>query len=1058
MSSSVFRIEIRPTTCLKAENSDAGVVSDMREAGLSGVDRAWSSRVYLLEGAIGRREAESIASDLIVDPVTERWMVAGSGEAIADETGTTSVEVHLRPGVMDPVAETTLEELRAEGHSVESVRTARRYFLQGEIARERVESIAGRVLANDCIERVVLGSSGAVASPVPPQYGFKLQHVAIRELSDEQLAKLSRDGHLFLSLDEMQAIRAHFRELGREPTDLELETLAQTWSEHCVHKTLKSAYVYRGAAMPSGERHGGTEARRHEGGDGAKERQSEGAVTAPVQNQIPARRDKIENRDGGGDVVELEYDNLLKDTIARVTQELMAEKRGPECLSVFKDNAGIIAFDDEFAVAIKVETHNHPSAIEPYGGAATGAGGCIRDVLGCGLAARPIANTDVFCVAPSDWSHDSLPKGVLHPWRVLRGVVKGVADYGNRMGIPTVNGAVHFDPRFLGNPLVFCGCIGLIPRDKIHKAARPGDKIVVIGGRTGRDGIHGATFSSAELTDTHADEFSHAVQIGNAITEKRCVDAVLAARDHVDGCLFTAITDCGAGGLSSAVGEMGEDVGASVDLDKVTLKYAGLRYDEIWISEAQERMVLSVSPDKLDRFMAVMRSEQVEATVIGEFGSSPSATLSDRASVPDTGSHADHPQLIVRYAGTVVGQLDMHFMHRGIPSRRRVGEWQPAEALRHLPSLRSRIEASGPLHASVLMHELPAVLRSPGVASKEWIIRQYDHEVQGGSAIKSIMGRGRGPTDAAVLRPRPATQRAIAIGCGLTPELFDIDPYWMAAAAIDEALCNVVAVGGDPDRTAILDNFCWGKSDDAQQLGALIRTCQACYDTARAFGTPFISGKDSLNNEFALDPADVEKLIATIRPFARSERGGVLSDDALHGIIADRLRTTGRLRIPGTLLVTAMSLIDDVSRCVSADLKADGDVLLLVGGLPRVEFSLELAAATHRVVAAAIQRGVVRACHDCSSGWLVALAEMAIGGDRGATIDATQPIDALVPLAAGFVVHVRAGDVTKLEDACRAADVPLARVGTVSDAATLSIGSASITAAALRSAWAGGKA
>src|SRR5213075_209742 len=275
-----------------------------------------------------------------------------------------------------------------------------------------------------------------------------------------------------------------------------------------------------------------------------------------------------------------------------------------------------IAFDETDAVCFKVETHNHPSAIEPYGGSTTGVGGVIRDVLGTGLGAKPIANTDIFCVAmPAQTS--SLPKGVLHPKRVLQQVVAGVRDYGNRMGIPTVNGAVYFDDRYLGNPLVFCGCVGLMPRDKINKDARPGDAVVVMGGRTGRDGIHGATFSSAELTDTHADEFSHAVQIGNAITEKKIADVILQARDRN---LFSAITDLGAGGLSSAIGEMGEKVGAAVELDKVPLKYAGLRYDEIWISEAQERMVLSVPQKKVNELLTLSQGEDVEATVIGIFG------------------------------------------------------------------------------------------------------------------------------------------------------------------------------------------------------------------------------------------------------------------------------------------------------------------------------------------------------------------------------------------------------------------------------------------------------
>ncbi len=384
-----------------------------------------------------------------------------------------------------------------------------------------------------------------------------------------------------------------------------------------------------------------------------------------------------------------------------------------------------MAFDETDAVCFKVETHNHPSAIEPYGGSATGAGGVIRDILGTGLAAKPIANTDVFCVAPPDALRDGLPKGVIHPKRILQQVVAGVRDYGNRMGIPTVNGAVYFDERYLGNPLVFCGCVGLIPRDKLQKAAQNGDAIVLMGGRTGRDGIHGATFSSAELTDTHADEFSHAVQIGNAITEKKMADVILTARDAN---LFTAITDCGAGGLSSAVGEMGEKTGAVVELEKVPLKYAGLRYDEIWISEAQERMVLAVPPRHVQQLLKLAADEDVEATVIGKFGTT-------------------NRELILNYADRQVGRLSMEFLHHGIPMPTR-------KAIIVTPSPKPH-EKPATLDPRQFKTKLLAALAHPNIASKHWIIRQYDHEVQGGSVVKPLVGPMQiGPSDAAVLRPK----------------------------------------------------------------------------------------------------------------------------------------------------------------------------------------------------------------------------------------------------------------------------------------------------------------
>jgi len=1003
----VFRIQISSVAEGPEQECDHALVAQLREAGLPDVEGAIAGRLFFLEGRLTRDQAERITSDLLNDPVAERWELAVADREVRPPELGTAVEIHPRPGVMDPVAETTLVELRAAGYPVDAVRTARRYVMWGRLSQAELLATVRRVLANDCIEQVVAGTAGVRPSPKPPVFEFKLRRVAIRALDDAGLQALARDGHLFLSLEEMRAIQVYYRRLGRDPTDLELETLAQTWSEHCVHKTLKSAIVYRGAPMPVV-------------GDGAGRHRDEQVGRGASQGQA-----------------EIRYGSLLKDTIVRATEELTTEGRGPQCLSVFKDNAGVIAFDDRFGVAFKVETHNHPSAIEPYGGAATGVGGCVRDVVGCGLGARPIANTDVFCFAPPDWPHDRLPSGVLHPRRVLRGVVKGVADYGNRMGIPTVNGAIYFDPRFLGNPLVYCGCVGLIPRQLVEKAARPGDLIVLVGGRTGRDGIHGATFSSAELTDTHADEFSHAVQIGNAITEKRFLDAIMRARDDASGCLYTAITDCGAGGLSSAVGEMGEAVGGVVDLDHVPLKYAGLRYDEIWISEAQERMVLAVPPKNIERFMEIMRQEEVEATVIGTFGS----------------ERADErpPRLVVRYCGRVVGELDMQFLHHGLPKRERVAEWSLSEGeARGDEGTKTRREST-PVE---LLDRLKRLLQSPTIAGKQWVIRQYDHEVQGGSVVKPLCGPGSGPSDAAVLRPRLDSRRGIAVACGLAPHLTDVDPYWMAVASIDEALRNVVCVAGDPQRTAILDNFCWGAADDPQQLGALVRACQACYDTAKVYGVPFISGKDSLNNEFALDARDVDGLLETLRRFtAGSEPVGAVSQRAIEDACA-RVRQTGRLSIPGTLLISAVSVIEDVRDCVTADLKRAGSELFLVGGLPALNFSMPAAYNVHRTVAEAIKRGLVRACHDCADGgWLVTVAEMALAGNLGVDViipgsDGPGPFD---ECCAGYVVETAGAH--ELERLLRGAGVPMIRLGRVRDDQTFQVADQTTTVAELHSAW-----
>ena len=497
-------------------------------------------------------------------------------------------------------------------------------------------------------------------------YDFELLTVAIRGLDDAALERLSREGQLYLKLPEMQTIRDYFRSLDRDPTDAELETIAQTWSEHCSHKTLAGRIRYRD-----------------------------------------------EQR-------ELQFDNMLKETIFAATQEVRRQLGVDDwCVSVFEDNAGVVRFDEQFHLVFKVETHNHPSALEPYGGANTGIGGVIRDPLGTGLGARPFCNTDVFCFASPDTPSEQLPPGVLHPKRVMKGVVSGVRDYGNRMGIPTVNGAVYFDPRYLGNPLVYCGTAGLLPVDKARKAPMPGDHIVAVGGRTGRDGIHGATFSSAELTSESEKVSGGAVQIGNAITEKMLLDVILAARDRG---LYHAITDCGAGGFSSAVGEMGEHIGAEVWLDRIPLKYEGLSYAEMWISEAQERMVLAVPPETWEEFRSLCASEGVEATAIGSF--------------TPTG------RLQLHYQGRQVADLDMKFLHGGRPPVVR-------EAVYEAPVVAPLAIAECNDYTDSLLK----ILGSLNVASKEWVIRQYDHEVQGGSVIKPLVGvQNDGPSDAAVVR------------------------------------------------------------------------------------------------------------------------------------------------------------------------------------------------------------------------------------------------------------------------------------------------------------------
>ncbi len=892
----------------------AGVLNEIGELGFGEVTAVRCARIFLLQGdaeVLTPAALEWIAREVLTDPVTETFGIGAEPSHAAE--GAKIIEVHLKAGVMDPVAGSCemaisdllgelpvvsgqlsdrLSQLETRNPKLETslttdhwplatavqVRTGRKYTLLGHLTDDLLRIIAKRLLVNESIETGYFEAFTPTEFPKGQPYVFKLTHVALRELTDEGLVELSRKGHLFLDLREMQAVQAYFRELGREPTDAELETLAQTWSEHCVHKTLKARVEFTETAMGRN-------------GETASAGASAAAVAASPIRQF-------------ADSAPVIIDNLIKSTVFRATVEL----NKAWAISVFKDNAGVIGFDEEHAVCMKVETHNRPSAIEPYGGAATGIGGCIRDVMGTGLGAKPIANTDIFCFADPTTAVESLPNGVIHPRRTVQRVVAGVRDYGNRMGIPTVNGAVFFDQRYVGNPLVFCGTVGVMPRKFAEKgSAQAGDHIVLMGGRTGRDGIHGATFSSDVVTNTHADEFSHAVQIGNAITEKKVLDVILQARDWETtggrmgetangrngervgvadspirlvadsiplGPLFNAITDCGAGGLSSAIGEMGEKTGAVVNLHAVPLKYEGLSYAEIWISEAQERMVLAVPAENVATLLELCASEDVEATDIGVFDGSGKLTLNYLS-----GGEVH-----------VVGQMDMAFIHDGIPKPTRKATWTAtANVEPHL---------AVPKDFAAVLHSL---LKMPNIASKHWIIRQYDHEVQGGTAVKPLVGPGHdGPGDASVVRPLLNSQRAVVLANGCQPRFGDIDPYQMALNGIDEAIRNIVCVGGDPEKTAILDNFCWPKCTDPRNLGALVKACQACYDGAMAYGTPFVSGKDSLSNEFITDGGE-------------------------------------RIQIPYTLLISAISVIEDAGKCITMDAKSAGNHLVVVG-LTRREF------------------------------------------------------------------------------------------------------------------------
>ncbi len=936
-----YKIEIKDKPGI-FDAAGAGIKKDILDLGIKGVDDVRFIQAYIIEGALSEVDIMRICEELLVDKIAQDYSINPQGDNLARHPDESVVEVAYNIGVMDPVEESTLKGIRDLGiDSASSVKTAKKYLIKGKLTDSQLKTISEKLLYNKLIQHIVNPAAG-IAYTLGPEdigYDFNLITVDLLGASDEKLKKISKDGQLFLNLTEMRQIKGYFKKLKRNPTDCELETLAQTWSEHCGHKTFRGKIKY----------------------------------TEELGGKKPKTR---------------LINNLLKSTIMKVTKEL----NKPWCVSVFKDNSGVIKFDDKYNICFKVETHNHPSALEPFGGANTGIGGVIRDPLGTGLGAKPVLNTDVFCFGPPDYPFSNLPSGSLHPKRVMKGVVSGVRDYGNKMGIPTVNGAVLFHERFVGNPLVYCGTAGILPKDKSFKESDTGDLIVVVGGRTGRDGIHGATFSSGELTHESEKISSGAVQIGNPIQEKKMVDTILEARDKG---LYDAITDCGAGGLSSAVGEMGADLGARVDLDKVPLKYTGLSYTEIWISESQERMVLSVPKEKIDKLIDVFERENVEATVIGEF--------------------TDDKRLKLYYKNSLVCDLDMQFLHEGSPQIEKKAAFS---IQRHKePAFKCPKD---------LTPSLLKLFSHYNICSKEWIIRQYDHEVQGGSVLKPLSGvNNDGPSDAAIVKPLLGSAKGIIISNGINFKFGFIDPYWMAASCIDEALRQIIAVGGSLKEVALLDNFCWGNPDKPDRLGSLVRASYGCYDIAKGFGLPFVSGKDSLNNEYTVKNKS--------------------------------------LAIPGTLLISAMAVMEDVDKAVSMYAKGAGDLIYIVGNtydelggshyydisgfignkVPKVYPAK--AKPAFEALSKASSLGLIRAMHDCSEGGIgISAAEMAFSGGLGMDIFLngvpavfkSQKRNDLILFSESnsrFVVEVEKNKQKEFERTLKSKGAPFGLIGCISD-------------------------
>jgi phosphoribosylformylglycinamidine synthase len=924
---SIYRFVIK---FIHADPRSAGYNSDAHALGFDNL-RITCQDLYFVEGQLSIDQCRQLALQLLTDPVEQTFEFSILDESVGKVSGLSAagdagmvVEVALRPGVTDPVSEQIVRAAVELGFAgVLRASTGIRFLIEGA-GLETVQKLAGRLLVNNIIQHWIIGH----IQPSFPQEAASngsVETILVRGVSEIDLFEISRERRAALDLAEMKAVQAYFNSIQRDPTDVEFEMIAQTWSEHCVHKTFKALIEL------------------------TDERIDITSATPPAPVFI---------------------NSIIKTYLKAATDTIHASW----VISAFVDNAGIIDFDDEYEVSFKVETHNHPSAIEPFGGANTGVGGVIRDVIG--VSAKPIANTDILCFGFLDTNPESLPDGVLHPRRIQSGVIAGVQDYGNKIGIPTVNGAILYDAGFTANPLVFCGCVGLAPKGRHIKSPSPGDRLIVLGGRTGRDGLRGATFSSMTMDAQTGVVSGASVQIGDPITEKGLIDVIMCARDRG---LYTDITDCGAGGLSSAVGEMTSRIGGEVDLAKVLLKYPGLAPWEIWLSEAQERMVLALPPENVSELQVLCDAFDTELTDIGAF----------------TGDG----RIVVRFGEKIVLDLHNEFLHEGIPQRR-------LKALIKRRPLESGKLADLAFPDADLGNTLISLLSHPNIASKASTIRLYDHEIQGGSVVKPLTGvLGDGPSDAAVIKPAGTKgSRGIVLSNGINAEYGKRDAYQMAWAVVDEAIRNAVAVGADPQRIAILDNFCWGDPTSPETLGSLVEAVRGCHDAAIHFGTPFISGKDSLNNEY-------------------------LGVDGL------------RHAIPPTLLISALGLIEDIHQSVTMDLKAAGNIVYLVGDFQPVfggsHFSLlhgHLAGLVsepqpltssstdqiYPVLHQAIRAGLVCSAHDLSEGGLaVAAVEMCIGGRLGLEIslDVDEPVRSLFAETTGcLLVEVKPGQAREFEN------------------------------------------
>jgi len=861
------------------ENKDLLGKSVLREINklykLENIQKVRCVKLYRLEN-IKQNEAEILAEKLFCENINQIYSI---NKPLIN--GVNHVcEISYKPGVMNPEVASILKAAFDLGISPLAIDSSIEYFFYGKIKKEKIEEIIKKLnLLNPTIEHIVkLIPKTLIIKGV----AGKTLTIPIRKMTNTDLLELSKD-KLFLNLEEMKIIQNYFNKIKRDPTDCELETLAQTWSEHCAHKTFKAKLIVDGK----------------------------------------------------------QKEPLMK----RLKKEAL--KHDKNIVSAFVDNSGVIDFYDGTSICGKVETHNSPSAIEPYGGAMTGSGGVFRDVVGTGKSAKTIISTDIFCFAKPDMDLSNLPDGCLPPAYLLKRVIAGVRDYGNRMGIPTNNGSIHFHDDFRAKPTVIVGAYGIIPTSKAKKRQpKIGDLVVAVGGKTGRDGIHGATFSSGEMTHNTINVNSSAVQIGNAIEEKRTFDAILEARDKN---LISATQDCGAGGFSSAIGEMGEETGVKINLEKAPLKYQGLSPWEIWISESQERMVLAIPKSKLNKFLNICKKYNVDSTVLGKFDGS--------------------KKLRVYFKKELICNLDMKLLHGGLPQRKMIAQRFTQN------KLQTYKEPAVPKTEKDWVSIFKKIISHGNINSKEPILRMYDHSVQGTNSLQPFSGEKLdGPNDAVVIRPILEKPYGMIISHGLNPVLNNIDPYWGSIWAGTEAIANYIAIGGDYKNAALINNYIWPFPDE-ESLWSLDKSVDAVVDFMKTLKIPVVSGKDSLSSTY------------------RGKDGKII-------------------KIPPVLCISVFGKIKNVSKTISSDFKREKSIICLVGKMdfknmggsiycetichseqseeshsevPKVD--LKLLPKTLNSIYRAIQKNKILSCHDISEGGLItAIFEMCVGGDMGADI------------------------------------------------------------------------